>query len=727
MKIGICAFSATLMLLLNGCGTEHQKNDEAKVIPQLKNKLADTHSSTDLKNKARAKLNCKMIKVLLHPLPHELELSGKTHCVSPQACSLEIGSLSIQELLFVEDFKARWMKRFGAELEAGKAGKLHIVAGIVKKNKSLQEAGKKGVLDLKRLADRPNPEQAYSIVTNQSNGNLNVYLAANESSGLYYALRMFEQLVLASSRKQEVAVPEVRIIDWPDIKARGLWGGVGRKFAFEGDSELSEFGGLTLNEVNFALYPTISRDMSFRLGVDNSRFERGRRHNVNIVPRVSHMEHLLKRPGLFFGDFPELRAKGKDGGGMNRFWCYAHPNSQLLLDRFYEGIARKVESNQFCIWPTESRPPNGEGPCFCPACKGDARAYFTNEIKHIIHAWRKAQAIRPSLKLTLITSQGTYPYNDDILKLIPKEVRIDLYGGSGPGNTYINEINKQLLAGYPVAKWRQQGYRIGVVPIFALSCDGAARAMLFPFMTPSLVKMRMMEFVDKGLEAVMAWLPFDSFNTAAMAEFAWNAHGRTPEEFAVSWAAQKRLKSPALAGKIICMLERPAVALSMNMRARTMIRCVQSLAFRMNGQKAPWSPRYDMLRGFEARIQLDGSGRTVHEEVVHMLKTCHDAIKLCRKVDDEELTTGALLLTQWITVIENYTAFLKHQQDPKLAKKFKADISPLIAELPKRWETWIATLDLNKRLLKASRLDFAKVMKEFNQQTDAGEKELVTE
>jgi len=651
----------------------------------------------------------------MYPLPHEIEFTGGIHRVSPQACSLAVGSLSALEKQFVEDFKARWKERFGAELASGTAGTVRIIAGIVKSNESLQEAGKKGVLDLKRLADRPNPEQAYSIVTTQLDGNLTAYLAANDSSGLYYALRMFEQLVSALSTKQEVAVSEVRIVDWPDIKARGMWGGVGRGFASEGDNELATYGGLTLNEVNFALYPKVSRDRTVRLQVDNGKFERGRRHNVNIVPRVTHMEKLVRTPGVFLGEFPELRAKGKDGG-TSRGWCYAYPDSQPLLDLFYEGIARQVESDRLCIWPTEEG-----GPCYCNECKGDTRGFFINETEHIIHAWRKAQAIRPSLELGLITSQTTYPYNDDIFKYIPKEVRIDFYGGSGPGDTYRTDNDKPLLDGYPVAEWRRQGYRLGVVPLLALSCDGYERAMLFPFATPALVKMRMAEFVDKGLEAVIAWLPFVSLNTEAMAEFAWNAHGRTPGEFAVSWATRKGLRNPELAGRIMGMLEQPAVALSMNMRGRTMERCAQSVACRMLGVKAPWSPRYDMLRGFEARIQLEGSGRTVHAEVVRVLKTCSEAVDLCGKLGDEELTTSALLLMQWIAIIERYTLFLEHERDAEFAQKVKVDIVPLISELPEVWENWIATQGLEKRgvpdLLGKSRSELDVVMKEFNRLT----------
>jgi len=652
----------------------------------------------------------------MYPLPHEIEFTGGIHRVSPQACSLAVGSLSALEKQFVEDFKARWKERFGAELASGTAGTVRIIAGIVKSNESLQEAGKKGVLDLKRLADRPNPEQAYSIVTTQLDGNLTAYLAANDSSGLYYALRMFEQLVSALSTKQEVAVSEVRIVDWPDIKARGMWGGVGRGFASEGDNELATYGGLTLNEVNFALYPKVSRDRTVRLQVDNGKFERGRRHNVNIVPRVTHMEKLVRRPNLFFGAFPELQAKGKDGG-MNRFWCYAHPDSQPLLDLFYESIAREVESDRLCIWPTEGVGEGG-GPCYCNACKGDTRGFFINETEHIIHAWRKAQAIRPSLKLGLITTQGTYPYNDDVLKHIPKEVRIDLYGGSGPGDTYLTDNDKPLLDGYPVAEWRRQGYRIGVVPVLALS-GLDCMYMFFPFATPALVKTRMVEFADKGLEAVIAYLPFFSLNTEALAEFAWNAHGRTPEEFTVSWATRKGLRDPELAGRIICMLEQPAVALSMNMRAKTMERCAQSVACRMLGVKAPWSPRYDMLRGFEARIRIEGSGRTLHEEVIRVLKTCNEAVDLCGKLGDEELTTSALLLAQWITIIERYTLFLEHKQDAEFAQKIKADIVPLISELPEVWENWIATQGLEKYgqpdLPGKSRSDLDVVMKELNQ------------
>jgi len=118
------------------------------------------------------------VKRFLHPLPHELRLKGIAYRVPAQGCGIVMGAdAAPREQQMVNDFKARWQKRFGKEL-LPQSDSLLIAAGLVKTNAELQKAAEQGVLDAKYLSERRNPEQAYAIATTVGGPGVKVYVAA---------------------------------------------------------------------------------------------------------------------------------------------------------------------------------------------------------------------------------------------------------------------------------------------------------------------------------------------------------------------------------------------------------------------------------------------------------------------------------------------------------------------------------------------------------------------
>jgi hypothetical protein len=58
----------------------------------------------------------------------------------------------------------------------------------------------------------------------------------------------------------------------------------------------------------------------------------------------------------------------------------------------------------------------------------------------------------------------------------------------------------------------------------------------------------MNEFVDKGLKGLLGYVTpltyYNFFNLEAAAEWSWNSKGRTPQEFALSYAVRQGIKNP---------------------------------------------------------------------------------------------------------------------------------------------------------------------------------------
>jgi hypothetical protein len=74
-----------------------------------------------------------------------------------------------------------------------------------------------------------------------------------------------------------------------------------------------------------------------------------------------------------------------------------------------------------------------------------------------------------------------------------------------------------------------------------------------PWSAPQFIRYRMQEFADKGLRCLCGYATpgnrLYEFNILAAAEWSWNAHGRSPEEFALAWAARRGFSDPEAAAE----------------------------------------------------------------------------------------------------------------------------------------------------------------------------------
>ena len=135
----------------------------------------------------------------------------------------------------------------------------------------------------------------------------------------------------------------------------------------------------------------------------------------------------------------------------------------------------------------------------------------------------------------VLTSEETESSNQLIFKEIPPRcasgttIRFHLHPGSRPCVPLTGESAR-------VGRW------IGVVPNLVPIHFAA------PFTSPQFIHYRLNEFVDKSMSGLLGYitprLPYGFFNLEAAAEYSWNAKGRTPREFAVSYAVRQGFRDP---------------------------------------------------------------------------------------------------------------------------------------------------------------------------------------
>ncbi len=646
------------------------------------------------------------VQRFLHPMPHELRISPLAYQFSASECSISFDSKALPETkLALKNFKANWQQRYGTALKS-QAGKLNIIAGVVKNYPRLQAAAKAGIFDVKYLAERPNSEQAYTIATSVADNKVNVYVVANDAIGLNYGLLTLEQLLQSLSVGSKIVLPQANIVDWPDIKERGFCSNSGGNAFFDkATGRLKLYGDLKLNIHYDWIYMNVSSAKKISYNNDiQVRIKEAKKYFVTQIPILVHMDYLFNPTSHALCNFPEIAAVGKTGKRIygsqsGKTFCYNNPKSQVVLDQIFEAIARAGLGDRLQVWLGESK-----SCCHCKKCKGDLRQHFINEVKHIIHAYNKARLINPKMKMDLLFTQSTYPYNYQLLSYIPKDIGIDIYSGSGPANTYKSRIGEYYLT--PQAEEIvASGYDTGALPSVGPSI--LWDSIVFPTFMSQFVKLRMSETKIRGLNRVVVWMSgifSQPLNLEAVAEFSWNVGGRTSREFIAAWAMRQGMKNPDKIAAIIKKLEYPIRALGAGMRTRSMKYPLTRMVSLLNGKKPHWSKYFEMLAGFEYAN---------HEELARVLKECNTTIKLAQTEGNRELITGTLLVQAWVTIFERYSLFLQTKDATEKAK-IVADIKRTVNVLPTLWKNWIKTKKLPAKVEKKAEKGFDQAMSKLN-------------
>ena len=461
------------------------------------------------------------------PLPRQIAIDRKAVVpadqvaitLAPKASPLErSGAAGLAEVL---------KKKTGAQIRIGEGRNAETAFQIV-----IGTCGKDGRLagrpvpGAERLFTLPSAEQAYRIVPLADH---RLALVGTAPQGVYYAAKTFKQLLSASSFNADKAtsatIPLAEVTDWPDLAERGLWGG-------SANEDIEWLAERKMNLVESHVELSLSQDGRGTAVIPTRLLARAQRHAVKLVPIITHLEQL---PPAVFARYPQLKAVGDE-----KVWrrigdvtpvCFSQPKAQEILVDWLTCLARYPEVTDVNVWLSEN-----EVPCQCEKCK--AVNPFVLQTRLALRAWEAAKRIKPTLRLRMLLTQGSYRSNDKVLAGVPREVGITYYDG---GRTYDSSREPMI---YPLLeKYAAEGRWLGCYPQLT-----ASWRIVCPWSGPQFIKARMSEFAAKRLQCLCGYATpsnrFYEFNVTAAAEWSWNASGRSEREFSLAWATRQGLADP---------------------------------------------------------------------------------------------------------------------------------------------------------------------------------------
>ena len=399
---------------------------------------------------------------------------------------------------------------------------MSIPAGSSPKNPSFVITLQLGGPEAQALTKLKNSDQAYTILPNADRKGLR--LVALTSRGLYYACKTLQQLIKAKATPIKLSIPILAVTDWPDLEDRGLWGS-------DSHLHLRWLGDRKIN--------TVSQIADIRVDLNgqcHGDVKAGREmlkteaylYAIKHVPTILHMEQISSK-GIFAA-YPQLKAQG----GAEGVICYSRPEIVDILACWIVALGKLPHVETVDLWLTENL--TGKGGCRCPECSKQNRDVL--EARVVVAAFNKARQTLPKLTLRVLTSEETYKSNKLIFQALPPDIKVWYYHSLLTYNTGETPIINQ-----EVEAFARSGHWIGVCPSL-----GSSVRFGHPFTCAPFIRYRMNEFVDKGLLGLIGYATPGvrqlSYNVEAMAEWSWNAKGRTPREFALSYAVRSGMQNP---------------------------------------------------------------------------------------------------------------------------------------------------------------------------------------
>lgn len=367
-----------------------------------------------------------------------------------------------------------------------------------------------------------NSDQAYSI---SATDNTELRLVALTPRGLYYAAKTLGQLLETRATESTVDMPILKVTDWPDMEDRGLWGA-------DAYVQLKWLADRKMNIV----------EQISNIGVDDEGrayarpkdghqplIDEGPLYGIHFVPVVLHLEQVGGK-GVF-RTYPNLKGQSEHEGAI----CYSQPEFADVLAEWMIHLAGVPHVTDVDVWMAENL--QQKGGCTCPECRKTDRNVL--EVRTILAAWRKARQSVPNLGLRILTSEETENSNRLVFKEIPPGVKVWYYHSLLTYNTGETPVLwREYLADYAGS-----GHWLGVCPNLDATVHWTS-----PFTGADFIHYRMNEFVDKQVSGLIGYatprIMYSRFNVEAAAEWSWNAKGRTPHEFALSWAVRQGIRNP---------------------------------------------------------------------------------------------------------------------------------------------------------------------------------------
>jgi len=471
------------------------------------------------------------------PLPKQIEIRNKQ--VLPPAgiavqCRKDAGAVEQNAARELED----WFKARTGMTPTGSV--FTILLGVLDAQGNL--AGMP-VADADKLKGLPNKDQAYII---QPAGENRLLLAALNEKGVYYAVQTLRQLLAPATSKDQVEIPLVSVLDWPDIAERGLWNSLSEEIVYE-------LAALKLNYARLAARVNVASNKHTASIPKKELMIKGRLRAVNYVPNITHL-NFLHRTGLF-KVYPGLEGKGASAfagqyqahGGAAKAHpvpCASNPLLVKILADWMRAIAAEGALECGC-WLTE-RPAQ----CGCAKCM--AAGQFVQEARAFIAAWRETQKQYPFFTIRLFLSTTTDEKYDRIMAELPAGVKIERACAMGlervhgePRDRFVNALLDPYAAkGVWIASYD--------VPI---GVNGKVETPEFKLPESCVARVRdyVRQLAERKYSGAYGMLAFGhsdticDFNITALAEYGWNVKGRSERDFAIAWATRRGYAHPGQA------------------------------------------------------------------------------------------------------------------------------------------------------------------------------------
>jgi len=473
------------------------------------------------------------------PLPKEIKIRDRVEITADRISV--VGEREIPELgkFAMEQLADFFLKETGTKinLDSPLAGGFTIKFVVC--NESGYAAGRK-IPDAQKLAKLPNSDQSYLIFPEGKTG---LTIAALTEKGLYYGAATLKQLLRPALRKEAnkivVAVPLLKVIDWPDIPDRGFWGHGYDKddiawFSAHKLNLLEMYNrGAVVNEIG------ISKEGKGYAELNRDFIDFAYQHGVKAVPIIFHLEQLANGhfPGLkdMYERYPEMRAQGFKGSETPP--CASSPKYKQLLTDWLSDMASYPRITDVCVWLSEwLLTADGNIGCSCSEClkSGGQREA---ETKALIEAWRTVRQKYPDRHLWILLS-GSRETRAKLIALVLPNTNIHVYEYN-----YNTRLTPSVL---PVEeKYIAAGGWLGVYPTVIAGYG----TFFSPGYWPRFNKYHQKEYVEKKVRRFTGYTGLSSitlydFNLEAAAEWSWNLNGRSENDFTLAYAVRKGLSKP---------------------------------------------------------------------------------------------------------------------------------------------------------------------------------------
>ncbi|MGQ9454869.1 MAG: glycoside hydrolase family 20 zincin-like fold domain-containing protein [Armatimonadota bacterium] len=376
------------------------------------------------------------------------------------------------------------------------------------------------------LLSLKNSDQSYRIFPEQDLRGIRV--VALSPRGIYYGAKTLQQLIKPRVADGRVEIPLINVTDWPEFRDRGVWGNDSfARTRWMADRKMNYIEQIAARWFDSNCVGHASAKSGYE-----RMYTEGPFYGVEPCHAILHMDQHAGT-GVF-SCYPNLVGVNATYGA----WCYSQPEAVNVLAWWISDLKSLPYSQDVDVWMTESIPAS-QG-CKCAQCKLVNRNVL--EVRTIVAAWKKAMQSVGPMGLRILTSEKTRGDNSKIVQELQYEPSVKIWHYDSL-LTYM--VSEKPVVDSALAQWAAAGRYLGEVPLLS-----AFSTCFQPWTCPQFVHYRMQEFKSKGVSGLLGYptpgIAYNRFNTEAAAEWSWNPDGRTPREFALSWAVRNGLPDPEL-------------------------------------------------------------------------------------------------------------------------------------------------------------------------------------